>query len=83
MSVFELLFLLNDWFLDLRWLHGVPWLVHELLLVHLLVLELLDALLALLHVAYFGNTVRVSRVEDAERTLGDAVAVVLGVRGTV
>ena len=57
-------------------------LIHELL-VHLLVLELMDTLLALLHVAHLRDAVRVTRVEDAERTLGNAVAMMLSVRRTV
>ena len=57
-------------------------LIHELL-VHLLVLKLMDALLALLHVTHFRNAVRVARVEDAERTLSNAIAMMLCVRRTV
>ena len=53
------------------------------LLVNLLVLELLNTLFALLHIADFTDAVGVVRVEDAERTLSNAVAMVLGVRWAV
>jgi len=46
-------------------------------LVYLLVLHVVDALLALLHVAQFRDAVGITTVKDAEGALGDAVTVVL------